>query len=715
MADDKQKCPMCGTKLKMINGRMTCKSCGYYYRNANEQTDYSSSQYGYSSQGQSGAQRSSGSGQQPYSSQRPSGSGQQPYSSQRPSGSGQQPYSSQRPSGSAPQQRNSQRPPIYGTAHTDWSGTTGQPPKNPGSKAKQFAGIAGGVVVSVVVSVAAYFVVYYGVDASIDYISNLFSGGSHSSSYDSYPDDSLAASSLYIPSEEELVSSEEGSSDDIPQGRKPESTFFQALAETIWEKDYDAISSDEYAQLTALEINRDDKEIYYQLNYGETMTLTFDSDMGRKLSDLSCFTGLEYLSIDDDLSEGDLDGLQNLQIVYAENSIKDYLKILPDPTAIQALSAEDSIFSDSLDGLEAFTGLQYLFAEYGALEDISALTKLPNLLGLSLTDCDRLTDFSPLMELTQLQELSVESAQLGTIDFISVMPGLTSLRVENSIITNLDALADCPEITTLYLTGNYRIEDYTGLDALPGLVNLTLELNYSEQMPSFQNLGSLNRLTLKYANDLSLLRNAPNVTYLCLERCAGWELEAITAMQELTTLEIHDFGSATESLEPLTRLPKLEALDLTDTDVFGSVNEIFGIPSLYYLNLTNCRIALDFDTLPTNGNLQCLLLDKVSITDAGAEDYDMWSRQPVKLSDHYDMFLHFPNLTDLYLEGTGIDSLEFVEDLPMLQYLDITDNSVTSLKPLEALPDFRTVWCAGNTLLEMPSEDSNITVITSRD
>ena len=45
-----------------------------------------------------------------------------------------------------------------------------------------------------------------------------------------------------------------------------------------------------------------------------------------------------------------------------------------------------------------------------------------------------------------------------------------------------------------------------------------------------------------------------------------------------------------------------------------------------------------------------------------------------------------------------IDSLDFVENLPLLQYLEITDNSVTSLKPLEALPDFQMVWCGKNTI-----------------
>ena len=39
MANEITKCPMCGTKLKMMNGQMTCKKCGYYIRNQTTQSD----------------------------------------------------------------------------------------------------------------------------------------------------------------------------------------------------------------------------------------------------------------------------------------------------------------------------------------------------------------------------------------------------------------------------------------------------------------------------------------------------------------------------------------------------------------------------------------------------------------------------------------------------------------------------------------------------
>ena len=75
MAKENTKCPMCGTKLKLIDGRMSCKKCGYYIRNQENRTDtldtgyqntatYGSGQGGsYSSSQSSGQNASYGSSQ----------------------------------------------------------------------------------------------------------------------------------------------------------------------------------------------------------------------------------------------------------------------------------------------------------------------------------------------------------------------------------------------------------------------------------------------------------------------------------------------------------------------------------------------------------------------------------------------------------------------------------------------------------------------------
>lgn len=685
MANEKQKCPMCSTKLKMINGRMTCKSCGYYYRNPNEQANYNPASYG------SGQQSAYGTGQRTVS-------GGQYGAGQKTASGGQ-----------------------YGAGQRTVSG--GQAKTGNGS-GRDAGKTHVGPVVSVIASVVLIIVVrvfitlyndgFFQSDPPFDNRDRLESMANSISDYSSRGEGDEGLASGY-PGYEESGSGDSDSWGDesgTETGRLPESEFFQMMAEAVWEKDYRTITESEYASLTALEINRDEKTIFYRLNRGDSMSLTFDSDAGKKLSDLTCFRGLEYLCVDDELEEGDLDGLNELYSVKSENSIDEMLEIVPNRENILELAVEDPIFSNSLEGIQAFSNLEYLSVDYGALEDISALSECTNLQGLALIDCDRLMDYSPLMQLTGLKELCIEAAQLKSIDFIREMPDLTLLAVEDSVITDLDALADCPAIDTLSLTGNYRIEDFTGINSLENLVDLTLELNYSNNMPSFENLGGLERLSLKYANDLSVLRNAPKVTWLCLEECSSQELEAITSMQDLAVLEIHGFSYYTESLEPLTRLPKLEVLDLEDTYIYGNINEIFGISTLTYLNLSEVRGVVDFRNLPENENLQYLLLNRASLADA--ETYDEWGGwEGVKLKDHYELFRSFPNLIQLSVAGQELEDIAFVEGLPGLQYLDITDNYVTSLKPLEELKDFQGVVCGGNTILEGLSEDSGIRVIMS--
>lgn len=488
----------------------------------------------------------------------------------------------------------------------------------------------------------------------------------------------------------------------------PESDFFREMVEVIWGKAYRTITAEEYASLTALEINRDDRVIYYQIGSEEPLSLTFLDGSGMDFSDLACFTGLEWLYLDSSLYKGDLDGLNNLCSVYSDNTITEMLKIVPNPENIYELGVEDSIFEDSLAGIEQFKNLEYLTVNYRSLEDISALLSLPYLRELTLINCNSVTDYSPLMSLTGLEHLSIQSNQLKTIDFVKVMPNLTSFAIEDSQITKLDALEGCTGLINLYLMENYNVTDYSVISKLTNLSSLTFSASYDDILPSLAELTQLQSLTLDGVRNISLLKDAVHVTYLCMMDCSGWELENITAMTELRTLVINDFASLTESVEPLTYLPNLEILDLSETSIFGNMEEIFGIPTLRYLYLDNCQVGMDFTQIPTNTNLEVLSMNDIRVL----VDPSYNSGTKVNIGEHSDMFRNFPNLRELYVSSWQLENIDFVADLPYLQYLDITDNSVTSLKPLEALSNFRTVWCGQNTILETLPADSPIWVIT---
>lgn len=580
MADQKQKCPMCSTKLKMINGRMTCKSCGYYGRG---QSDGGNTYHTYTYSGH-----------------------QQPQ-------------------------------------HTAKS-----------SVAKRRAIIlCGFVAITLVLPIAMKL----------------------------FPNHNAAP-------------------------RTPQSTLFRQMAESVFDKPCKDVTREEFARITALEIDYDKCEIYCQVDHGDSIAMPFDSNINSELSDLRCFPGLERLSLTGKaLQEGDLDGLENLYAVFSENSLSDLGKIIPYPENILELSAES--YAHSLAGLQKFPSLQYLTLEYDYVEDISALTEIAGLRGLTLLDCSSLQDFSPLMGMSGLEQLSIDSTKLKTIDFVAAMPNLAYLGVEKSQIISIDVLANCPNLTGLYLVRNDSLMDYSVVGDLENLTELTIYKDYNASIPSLEKLSQLERASFSFLDDdeLPLVTAASNISELYLYHLQSNKNLSLLGELPLTSLTMeYCFLSGDHPLAFLSDLP-LEYLDMTESTVYGNMEEAFGIPTLQYLCLKEATGVIDFDALRTNGSLlvldmSCfqLLKDPRIINSYG------------NIREHYDLFEHFPNLEELYAVSLALDSIEFVSYMPNLQYLNIINNNVSSLKPLENLDNFQTVLCRSNTILEPVSEDSGIYV-----
>lgn len=632
MANEIQKCPMCGTKLKPVNGRMTCKDCGYYIRSDAEAASYSVNT-------QSAGNKT-----------------------------------------------------VY------VSGNVPVTNSNTGGSGLRIAAIAIIMVVVFLIIGAAYAAVKFSsyVMDELNY--------TYESSYD---DDNVANNSDSSQKESSRGSSRTSKSN---EEYLPQSGFFQELVETVFDKDYADVSREEINSINVLSLNEDQDTLYYETTYGDGYYLTVASTDNMDLADLKCFQGLEWLYLPGvELHQGDLDGLENLWGLYCGNSHTNIYNIVPYPENIYELGVEGSVFESSLDGVENFTGLAYLTVDYYFLEDISALEQMPDLLGLYLEDCDRLTEYGVLMSLTNLEELRIQSEQLKTVDFIKVMPNLTYLSIEDTKAPNIDALGSCPNLTYLHLEDNYQVSDYSVIENLTQLKNLTIyhSSSYDDIMPSLEGLTQLEQLSISRLerNALYSLTNATNLTQLTLKDCGGIDLEPLTDMPQLSTLSLLDCNIyVSPYLEPLSRT-SLVTLNLKGSIADDrNMEEIFSIPTLQYLYMDEFWGAIDFDNLPYNESLLELSMNGIHFCTTD----DIYSYQ--NLSDHYDMFSHFPNLIWLYLAETDIDSIEFVEYLPYLHQLDITNNNVTSLKPLEALDEFWLVRCGYNTILEDVSEDSGITV-----
>lgn len=630
MAEKNQKCPICNTKLKMMNGRMTCKQCGYYVQEAGSEDHYDE--------------------------------------------------------GSAPQQSYQSQP----------SSTTTTTKKN-----DQHLGVLIWTVVGVVAAVMIVTTTLI-----INRLEFLQNPSTNEASYQVLPDNKESGQEGNSNWDFVFNNSAENAGESTEAVLLPRSSLFLELLEYIFDKSYWKVTQEELDSVIALRIDSREYSLYYQTSAGESEELSLASTAKIDLSDLKYFRGLQWLSLErEELSKGDLDGLEYLYAVYSENSLPELVKIISHPEVIEELGVVDSVFEKDLEGIENFPNLLYLSLEYRSLEDISALKQFPNLLGLTLIDCIDLMDYSPLMSLTNLEELYIQSKQLKTLDFITVMPNLTYLRIEDSQVNSLEVLNNCPNLTTVYFEGNYYIDDYSPIGNLSELQDLTLLVTDMEDtMPSFENLTKLTWLTVSKLEELDSLTGAVNLTTLYLDDCFAQDLTPLADLPQLTYLSLVDCSFYTAPyLEPLKNLP-ITYLDLSDTYIFGNMESVFAIPNLQALYLNKVTGVLDFDNVAYNESLLVLSMDKMRFkTEAYGNDF-------VELKDHYEIFDNFPNLQSLNLVSTGIDRLDFVEKLPNLQYLDITNNNVTSLKPLENLTFFRQVRCGMNSILESVSEDSGIYV-----
>ena len=649
MANEQQKCPICSTKLKMINGRMTCKECGYYIRNDAAQ------------------QQSESQSDSPYITQ--------PLSHPDP-----------RPASAVSNGASGGHGSMNGSGGMAGSGSMGGAGKSGGSGVSGNSGAAKRVAIALAVIMICTVVtgIFYG-------IGHLSASGNRANK-----------------------KSESGTTNPGDRGSRftymPQSDFFRALASVIFDKDLGDITEDEYASLTALEIDYENYEIYYQIDAEEGNYLSFYDGIQIYMSDLKYFPGLQWVSlVGEKFEKGDLDGLENLYAVYSKNTLAELASIVPYPENITELSVYDTIMEHSLTGVQKFPNLEYLSVQYYGLTDISALNDMPGLLGLALVDCNTLTDFGPLMNMTGLEKLSISTPQLKTIDFVSVMPNLTYLRIEESQIPDIKAVANCPNLTQLHLVDNYYIKDYNVVGDLTHLTDLTIYKDADSPIPSLGKLTELERVSIKnlWEQELPLVAAAGNINQLYLENNYDDYNLAMLANLPLTQLSLVDCSiSGNHPLAFLKGMTDLVYLDLTETYVFGNMEDVFGIPALEYLYLKEVNGVIDFDNMPTSENL--LLLDISGLKMAT----DAWSSEYYDINDHYELFEKFPNVEYLYAASLGINNIDFVTNMPNLQWLNIIKNNVTSLKPLEELSGFRAVLCGDNTILENVSEESGISVDT---
>jgi len=215
----------------------------------------------------------------------------------------------------------------------------------------------------------------------------------------------------------------------------------------------------------------------------------------------------------------------------------------------------------------------------GTIRTLSDIPKLRNLTDLAV--CNQgITDVSPLSG-TQIVRLALGGNQISDLSPLSELPYLNELYVGKNPIVQINALSICSFLRVLDISGtsvmdlspiaslelhslflkDTTCDDYSLLTGMPMLERLSVSNINERQLETISRLTSLTSLDYQgTAPDLAPLLKLTKLTRLTVFDSQFTSLEGIEALSQLTYLLV--FCAPNIDLAPLARLPKLTTLDI---------------------------------------------------------------------------------------------------------------------------------------------------------
>ena len=210
-------------------------------------------------------------------------------------------------------------------------------------------------------------------------------------------------------------------------------------------------------------------------------------------------------------------------------------------------------------------------------------------------------------------------------------------------------------------------------------------------------LDTLN-LTKNLITDVTPLASLTNLKALSLTQNSITDLQPLASLTNLKRLEVTQ-NSITD-LQPLASLTNLEYLEVASNWI-TNVTPLASLTNLEYLDLQRNRIArgsVGVSSLAGLVNLEVLSLYQQG---GGFSLSSLTGLTKLKVFEIGDgefrgkvgpLVANMPDLERLKVNGCNLENIDFLDGLPKLEHLNISNNShVTDLKPLVCLPELETL------------------------
>ena len=189
--------------------------------------------------------------------------------------------------------------------------------------------------------------------------------------------------------------------------------------------------------------------------------------------------------------------------------------------------------------LEGSRPIQFLLSEGAPIRDLTGLEFAINLEVLTISsDNGKVTDLSPLKDLTHLTKLQLDRNQIADLSPLENLTSLRYLHFSSNQITDLSPLRDLTYLTELFLSNN-KVADLSPLENLANLHWLYLGSNKVADLSPLRDLTSLRWLSLTN-NQIADLSPLESLTRLIELRLGDNRITDLSPLRDLTNLEVLD-------------------------------------------------------------------------------------------------------------------------------------------------------------------------------
>lgn len=234
---------------------------------------------------------------------------------------------------------------------------------------------------------------------------------------------------------------------------------------------------------------------------------------------------------------------------------------------------------------------------------------------------------------------------------------------------------------------------YEDLKYLPYLQSLTIQNGLEDQLQHLSALGQLTELNISNCSpsdsDMQIIASLPLLEKLTLKNCSLSSIESIAALQNLKYLDLSN--NSIRNISALTSLASLQELNMEH----NALSDLTALSSLS--NLTKLNVS--FNSLTTIApicsmkSLTWLDVSENMLTDLAAIN-------------------NLTNLTNFYASSNALTDASLLASCTALTELDLSSNALTDITSLSALNDLGYFYFSGNQVTALPKWDTGCALIT---